>query len=210
MWYRYLYININGSYIYYVNLMYCDNKTFKNSKNKKTKTNWLGEYTKIKKYIPESWQQKWRNEESSSTKYNVNKRDIPIYIQNGNIAIKDVKNKQIYEKRLSKRCEQMYVLNKWQTGFHLENKVVYTDVLSFAFSNIINYEIQIFKWKVLHSILPNRIFLLRWKIANYNVSKICLVEENYNHYFIECTFNDELWNFIEQQLIMTNMIIANT
>ena len=122
----------------------------------------------IKKLIPETWQQKCCNEESSNTKVNFNKRDIQIYIQNGNISIKDVKNKQIYEKLLSKRCEQMYILNKWQTEFHLENKAVLRDVLSFSFSIIINNEQKIFKRKVLHRILPNRILLLRWKIANDN------------------------------------------
>ena len=127
----------------------------------KNKTNWLSEDTKIKKSIPETWQQICCNEESTKTKFNFNKRDIQIYIQNGNISIKDVKNKQIYEKLLSTRCEQVYVLNKWQAEFHLENKAVFRDILSFTFSNIINNEIKIFKRKVLHMILPNRILLLR-------------------------------------------------
>ena len=45
----------------------------------KIKTNWLSEYTKIKKSIPESWQQKCCNEESSKTKVNINKINIQIY-----------------------------------------------------------------------------------------------------------------------------------
>ena len=59
---------------------------------------------------------------------------------------------------------------------------------------------KIYKWKLLHRTLPNIILLSTWKISSNSLCKVCHVAEDYNHYFIECAFYEDLWKYVQLKL----------
>ena len=59
-------------------------------------------------------------------------------------------------------------------------------MLDFVFNHIQENDEKIYRWKLLHCILPNKILLQRWKITNNDQCVLCHKEDNYLHYFIEC------------------------
>ena len=50
------------------------------------------------------------------------------------------------------------------------------------------------RWKLLHFILPCKVLLFQWKISSDAACNYCNRIENYEHFFISCTYLQEFWN----------------
>ena len=50
-----------------------------------------------------------------------------------------------------------------------------------------------FRWKLLHFIIPNKILLFKWKIVGNSLCNFCKLDEDYSHYVITCAFLKEFW-----------------
>ena len=85
------------------------------------KTNWISEFTKLKKSIPKNWLNELESEISTKTAVKTNK-----------ISTDFMKWKQKLRKTI---C-----INK--------------DMLKFTFHHLIENKLKIFRWKLLHFILP--------------------------------------------------------
>ena len=53
-----------------------------------------------------------------------------------------------------------------------------------------------FRWKLLHFILPCNVNLKQWKIINTEQCKFCKQVEDYSHMLIDCSFNESFLNEI--------------
>ena len=57
-----------------------------------------------------------------------------------------------------------------------------------------------FKWKLLHYILPSKEMLNQWKITESYNCNFCKLKEDYQHLFIDCPFNNYFWDKISTLL----------
>ena len=53
--------------------------------------------------------------------------------------------------------------------------------------------LKMFRWKLFHFIIPNKVLLSKWKIVGNSLCNFCKLDEDYSHYFITCTFLKEFW-----------------
>ena len=54
-------------------------------------------------------------------------------------------------------------------------------------------KLAIFRYKMLHNILPCRFLLHRWRLADSPLCNICNVQEDYEHMFIKCRKIQDSW-----------------
>ena len=78
--------------------------------------------------------------------------------------------------------------------------------LDFLFYYLIDNKLNVFRWKLLHHILPCKVLLHQWKLACDDKCKVCNVTENYEHFFIKCNFLTEFWNKIK--ILLNNLKIG--
>ena len=50
-----------------------------------------------------------------------------------------------------------------------------------------------FRWKLFHFIIPNKVLLSKWKIVGNSLCNFCKIDEDYSHYFITCDILKEFW-----------------
>ena len=81
------------------------------------------------------------------------------------MLLKDTSNKSLYDTLLSMKGEKAYILNKWKDKLNLDDTVIFRYVFQFTFYELINNEMKMFKWKLLHNILQNNVLLAKWKIS---------------------------------------------
>ena len=48
-------------------------------------------------------------------------------------------------------------------------------------------KLKMFRWKLFHFIIPNKVLLFKWKIVGNSLCNFCKLDEDYSHYFITCT-----------------------
>jgi hypothetical protein len=52
---------------------------------------------------------------------------------------------------------------------------------------------QVYKWKLIHYILPCKELLFKWHITTNNLCNNCQITENYEHFFFECKRLETFW-----------------
>ena len=65
-----------------------------------------------------------------------------------------------------------------------------------------------FRWKLFHFIIPNKVLLSKWIIVGNSLCNFCKLDEYYSHYFITCTFLKEFWT--QFQNLKKGLGIGNT
>ena len=53
-----------------------------------------------------------------------------------------------------------------------------------------------FRWKLLHYILPSKEMLTIWKITDSNSCNFCNQKEDNEHLFLKCPYKKEVWEYI--------------
>ena len=69
-----------------------------------------------------------------------------------------------------------------QTEFHLK------PLYNFIFYYLEENKLKMYRWKLLQSILPTKKLLFRWKVTYNDLCNKCFTEEDYQHYFMSCSF----------------------
>ena len=64
-----------------------------------------------------------------------------------------------------------------------------------------------FRWKLFHFIIPNKVLLSKWKIVGNSLCNFCKLDEDYSYYFITCTFLKEFWTKLQN--LMKGLGIEN-
>jgi hypothetical protein len=56
---------------------------------------------------------------------------------------------------------------------------------------------KVYKWKLIHYILPCKELLFKWHITTNNLYNNCQITENYEHFFFECKRLETFWRIIK-------------
>jgi hypothetical protein len=56
-------------------------------------------------------------------------------------------------------------------------------VCYFIFNYLSENKLKVFRWKLLHFIIPTKKLLLKWKIMKNSLCNLCNLVEDYSHYF---------------------------
>ena len=67
-----------------------------------------------------------------------------------------------------------------------------TQTLFFTFNYLELNKLKIFKWKLIHFILPCKELLKQWRIVNNSDCLVCKEKENYKHFYFDCKYNKKI------------------
>ena len=59
-------------------------------------------------------------------------------------------------------------------------------------------KLKIFKWKLIHFILPCKESLKQWRIVNNSDCVVCTEKENYKHFYFDCKYNKKYWQEVKK------------
>lgn len=163
----------------------------------KVKTNWISEFIQLKKAIPQEWKEILKQEISTKTKVKT-KLNQTLTIKNEKITFENAKVKTIYNLINREETDTLSPgLSKWKRLFNLENRSIFNASLEFTFLFFKHNKLKVFRWKLLHHILPNRKLLFTWKLASNENCLHCQIPEDYEHFFINCKYLDDFWKKIQ-------------
>ena len=154
------------------------------------KVNFFSEFTQLKKAFPKEWCQNLIKEKSTKTSVHV-KREACIWNGN-NVETVILTNKKLYDALCLRKRSESIGINTWTKYLSLKEKPCLSNLYSFIFIFLKENKLKEFRWKLLQFIVPTKVLLHKWKIADSNLGHICNIEEDYYHYFIAC---DYLSNF---------------
>jgi hypothetical protein len=84
---------------------------------------------------------------------------------------------------------------KWRQK--LGKTICITDMFLFTFHHLKENKLKIFRWKLLHFILPCKQLLYQWKIETTPLCDTCHIIDDYEHYCISCKSLDSFWNDVK-------------
>jgi hypothetical protein len=73
-----------------------------------------------------------------------------------------------------------------------------THTLFFTFNYLELNKLKIFKWKLIHFILPCKELLKQWRIVNTSDCLVCTEKENYKHFYFDCKYNKKCWKEVKK------------
>ena len=94
---------------------------------------------------------------------------------------------------------------KWKSYFTLENTNLAYETLKFIFTFLDDNRYKIFRWKLLHHILPCNQLLKQWHIVETDTCLHCKQIENYEHFFLKCSYFELFWEKVQQILKKLNI-----
>ncbi len=119
-----------------------------------------------------------------------------------NIDLLKVKNENVYEIiKKRERCEKPNGFLKWERKFEtIDLSYEFKQSLHFNFKYIEDNKIKMFRWKLMHYILPCKELLFQWRIKSDKLCILCNETENYQHFFFDCSYVKEFWKTMEDML----------
>jgi hypothetical protein len=73
-----------------------------------------------------------------------------------------------------------------------------TQTLCFTFNYLELNKLKIFKWKLIHFILPCKELLTQWRIVNNSDCLVCKEKENYKHFYFDCKYYKKYWQEVKK------------
>ena len=64
-----------------------------------------------------------------------------------------------------------------------------------VFNYSLENKLKVFRWKLLHFVIPTQKILLKWKMLENSLCNLCNIEENYNHYFFQSILEENKRSF---------------
>ena len=156
------------------------------------KSNWISEFFKLKNAIPKEWLKILKSDVSVKS---LVKTEINFCLKTKPIA--NTSTKDIYNYINNMNVDQPPGFTRWKKTFELNSIDCINRMLHFTFYHIQDNKLKIFRWKLLHQILPCKTLLFQWKIANNNKCNVCDQIEDYEHFFINCQYFYSFWRKIE-------------
>ena len=108
-----------------------------------------------------------------------------------------MENKDFYNFVKEKSQEKPIGIAKWKTKLKLNISSQATKMFNFIFSYLKDNKLKIFRWKLLHYILPCKMLLHQWKITQDDKCNMCKEKEDYEHLFLNCQYVKEFWGHIK-------------
>ena len=160
------------------------------------KEDWIRQVLLIKKAIPKHWQNMLKLESSYKTNVNIN-RSEHLHILFNQYLTPNTSNKEIYKILLNQNIQDKPVgFLMWERFFHKNLSSVLQNTSTFIFDYLNDNKLKMFKWKIIHFILPCNDLLFKWKILDTNLCTYCNTKDDYEHFFFLCRYNHEYWQEI--------------
>lgn len=164
------------------------------------KSNWIAEMSELKKAIPKHWLNIIKMECSYKTKININPK-INLQIKNTKINA-STSNKEIYELLRGKfNGEKPLGFMVWEKRLpNMNHSHLLQSTCQFIFEYLEDNRLKMFRYKLIHYILPCGDQLYKWKISSSDLCPVCNVKDDYEHFFISCKLNKCFLNKINNLL----------
>ena len=143
--------------------------------------NWIAELSKLKTAIPKEWLEKNRKRESIMTKVKTQ-----LSLINTNFDFNMVTDKDIYRTLIRNQVTQPYLLP------FLENKLGKQETNRKCIYKQINNRLKQFRSKLINNIINTNVNLFRWKILPSPLCLSCYTYCDLEHFFISCPLFNEL------------------
>ena len=161
----------------------------------KNKSNWISEFSILKKAFPTNWIDILKPESSVKSIVNI-KKDYFIW-NNQFINLSTLSNKLSYNKLVNVKSSKPIGTHYWINYLVLSEKPNTSNLYFFIFKFLEENKLKMFRWKLFHFIIPNKVLLSKWKIVGNSLCNFCKLDDNYSHYVITCTFLKEFWKQIQ-------------
>ena len=145
-----------------------------------------------------------KTENSYKTNVNIDKSVIQFGKTYNLLALK---NTEIYETLLNMNTYETPIgFTKWERVLN-EAKLnnAFRNSLYFNFKYLKDNRIKMFRWKLMHYILPCNELLYQWKVVDSSLCSVCKTVDNYKHFFIKCLFNRDFWFKMKELLHYLNV-----
>ena len=116
---------------------------------------------------------------SDNTRFNKNSSNYKKYVKiaKNQIQILQIKNKEVYTILLESQVkENPIAYTKWEKCLKKEKMhtlTCITQTLFFTFNYLELNKLKIFKWKLIHFIIPCKELLKQWRIVNNSDCLVC-------------------------------------
>ena len=101
---------------------------------------------------------------------------------------------------VQRKFVESYCRVSWKNEFDLADSNPLIRMCTFIFKKLEDNRYKVFKWKLYNKIIPSKVMLCKWKIEENNMCNVCNIVEDYEHYFIGCTYFDAFWQKIIDSL----------
>ena len=88
----------------------------------------------------------------------------------------------------------------WERIFEQNMSNKFENTFKFIFYHLQENKLKMFKWKLIHFILPCKDLLCKWKISGNNLCSNCGIKEDYEHQFFKCSLIQKFINTIQHLL----------
>ena len=178
-----------------------------------SKRNWIGEYNKIKAYIPNTWKQIISGaivEESKNVLTNPKELSLiqnVIYIKGHVVQFEKLKEKELYFMCLYP-TDPPNAVEAWSKGLNITLSI--KDIFGEPFHFMYYKKSQNFHYKTLHRAIYSEMRLKQMNKSN-GVCTLCKSEnESTSHMLIECSIVKKVWkrvatllnNILEHQIVL--------
>ena len=153
------------------------------------KSNWISEINILKKCIPKTWITTINSHHSKQTTVKT-----MSCIMFGDVAMKLLKNKHIYDILIKTKFTKPYIHRYWHNHFN-DSDIKWKSQYEFI-NTIRDNRVKQFKYKLIHRIFPCKEIRFKWKLANTQNCFLCNTVESYEHVFIECSTVQMSWTNI--------------
>jgi hypothetical protein len=157
-------------------------------KKLKNKSNWISEFSILKKAFPKNWIEILKTESSVKSIVNI-KKDYFIWF----INLSTLSNNLLYNKLVNVKFSKPIGTHYWINYLVLSENPNTSSLYAFIFKFLEENKLKMFRWKLFHFIIPNKVLLFKWKIVGNSLCNFCKLDEDYSHYFITCAFLKEFW-----------------
>jgi hypothetical protein len=130
------------------------------------------------------------------TKVNVSFFNTPIYLNSQNLNNQTSKN--VYKNLLNSQNISIPLgFSIWLKKINIKFYSEIEKSLTFVFKNMKENKFKVYKWKLIHYILPCKELLFKWHITTNNLCNNCQITENYEHFSFECKRLETFWRIIK-------------
>ncbi len=161
----------------------------------RNKTNWAAEYYTVINSIPNEWKPLLHSIESKNSKVKcslaLRRFDLKKgYVQDG------CTSRSMYSYLISKKAVKSHMENYWSVKF--SHSIFRTDWQNvwFLCTHMQERKLGMFRYKLLHNILPCKLLLHRWRLSESPQCNVCKVVEDYQHLFINCKMVKHAWQYM--------------
>ncbi len=160
------------------------------------KTNWLAEFYTLVHSIPKEWKMLLQTRESRLSKVKC-RFVLRRYDQRRKGFVQDkCTSRLLYDYLVSKKYTKSYMETTWSRKFNCNYSGCEWKCIWNLSTNIQERKLAMLHFKMMHNILPCKLLLHRWRLADNPLCNVCNTTEDYEHLFVQCKQVQDAWKFL--------------